>query len=158
RAVVRIPVVLEPCPERQGVQLPRTAGARLTGSVAPDAVVGRRQISTWRSSGCRINGCYTRSGVRRKMRPMQPSPEHTPASHGASDWIAVLEAEYEAIYGSKPFQPDAPSDRPARLHALHLLLHERRPTALCLSGGGIRSATFGLGVLQALARIGVLGK
>lgn len=29
-------------------------------------------------------------------------------------------------------------------------------TALCLSGGGIRSATFGLGVLQALAKNGIL--
>ncbi len=30
--------------------------------------------------------------------------------------------------------------------------------ALCLSGGGIRSATFALGVLQALARFGLLGR
>jgi hypothetical protein len=30
-------------------------------------------------------------------------------------------------------------------------------SALCLSGGGIRSATFNLGVIQALARAGVLG-
>lgn len=30
-------------------------------------------------------------------------------------------------------------------------------TALCLSGGGIRSATFGLGVVQGLARRGLLG-
>src|SRR4029077_16193392 len=30
--------------------------------------------------------------------------------------------------------------------------------ALCLSGGGIRSASFGLGVLQGLARFGLLGK
>src|SRR6266403_4779227 len=30
--------------------------------------------------------------------------------------------------------------------------------ALCLSGGGIRSATFNLGVLQYLAKIGLLGK
>lgn len=30
------------------------------------------------------------------------------------------------------------------------------PTALCLSGGGIRSATFNLGVIQALARLGLL--
>src|SRR6185503_9251999 len=30
-------------------------------------------------------------------------------------------------------------------------------SALCLSGGGIRSATFALGVLQGLARAGVLG-
>src|SRR5882724_4933647 len=31
-------------------------------------------------------------------------------------------------------------------------------SALCLSGGGIRSATFKLGVLQVLAKIGLLGK
>ena len=30
-------------------------------------------------------------------------------------------------------------------------------TALCLSGGGIRSATFALGVVQGLARRGLLG-
>ena len=71
-------------------------------------------------------------------------------------WCAVLESEYEALYGAKP--AGLPSDDLERLKALHLLIHQRRPTALCLSGGGIRSATFGLGVLQALARIGVLGK
>src|ERR1700726_2275475 len=31
-------------------------------------------------------------------------------------------------------------------------------SALCLSGGGIRRATLNLGVLQTLARIGLLGK
>src|SRR5882757_10625695 len=34
----------------------------------------------------------------------------------------------------------------------------KRRAALCLSGGGIRSATFNLGVLQGLARIGLLEK
>jgi hypothetical protein len=34
---------------------------------------------------------------------------------------------------------------------------DRRLSALCLSGGGIRSATFNLGVLQALARCGMMG-
>lgn len=33
-----------------------------------------------------------------------------------------------------------------------------RRSALCLSGGGIRSATFNLGILQGLARHGLLGK
>ena len=35
---------------------------------------------------------------------------------------------------------------------------KQRAAALCLSGGGIRSATFGLGVLQGLARHGVLDR
>ena len=81
-----------------------------------------------------------------------------PTSPGPIDWCAALEAEYLALFGEKPFLDDGPSDPDARLSALHHLLHERRPTALCLSGGGIRSATFGLGVLQALATVGVLGK
>jgi hypothetical protein len=51
----------------------------------------------------------------------------------------------------------APDDPDARLHALHAHLHEHPASALCLSGGGIRSATFALGVLQGLARVGVLG-
>jgi hypothetical protein len=86
-----------------------------------------------------------------------PASSAPPAS-GALDWAAVLESEYEALYGEKPFGPGAPPDAEARLRALHLRMHQRRPTALCLSGGGIRSATFGLGVLQALARVGVLEK
>jgi len=39
-----------------------------------------------------------------------------------------------------------------RLAAAHQLLHGRRPSALSLSGGGIRSGTFALGLLQGLAR------
>jgi hypothetical protein len=77
---------------------------------------------------------------------------------GALEWVTVLESEYEALYGEKAFGPGAPPHSEARLRALHLLMHQRRPAALCLSGGGIRSATFGLGVLQALARVGVLEK
>lgn len=40
--------------------------------------------------------------------------------------------------------------------AVHRLQEKR--AALCISGGGIRSATFALGVLQGLARCGLLGK
>ena len=36
--------------------------------------------------------------------------------------------------------------------------HRQRFSALCLSGGGIRSATFALGVIQGLARKGLLGR
>ena len=38
------------------------------------------------------------------------------------------------------------------LNAVYAMLHHRRRSALCLSGGGIRSATFALGVLQGLAQ------
>src|SRR5688500_5083929 len=38
------------------------------------------------------------------------------------------------------------------------LPRDKTLAALCISGGGIRSATFKLGVIQALARLGVLGR
>jgi len=51
---------------------------------------------------------------------------------------------------------DAPE--PGRLFDhIHRLRGDRRPTALCLSGGGIRSATFSLGVLQSFAASNRLG-
>ncbi|HEX3145040.1 MAG TPA: patatin-like phospholipase family protein, partial [Pyrinomonadaceae bacterium] len=39
-----------------------------------------------------------------------------------------------------------------------LRVNKIRRTALCLSGGGIRSGTFALGLLQGLARYGLLGQ
>src|SRR4029077_3583718 len=44
--------------------------------------------------------------------------------------------------------------------ALFRFLHTKgvKRAALCLSGGGIRSATFGLGVVQGLARWGLLSR
>jgi hypothetical protein len=45
-----------------------------------------------------------------------------------------------------------------RLAAIYQRIHETKQTALCLSGGGIRSGTFALGLLQGLARHGLLDK
>jgi hypothetical protein len=45
-----------------------------------------------------------------------------------------------------------------RLAAIHQRLHEMRPAALSLSGGGIRSGTFALGLIQGLARHNLLEK
>ena len=69
-------------------------------------------------------------------------------------WTEVLEAEYRALYGEPPPSTDGiPADR---LRTVHAALHAQGPSALCLSGGGIRSGTFALGVLQGLAHLGVL--
>src|SRR6266403_6031548 len=70
----------------------------------------------------------------------------------------VLEAEFVALHAE--FLPDHPTstEPTARLKAIWSAIHglpEKR-AALCFSGGGIRSATFGLGVLQGLARCGLL--
>lgn len=45
-----------------------------------------------------------------------------------------------------------------RLDAIYKCIHEKQPTALCFSGGGIRSGTFALGILQGLARHKLLNK
>lgn len=71
-------------------------------------------------------------------------------------WCEALEAEFEALYGAPALGPDAPRDPEERLRAVHARLHQRGPSAVCLSGGGVRSATFALGVLQGLAHTGAL--
>src|SRR5678816_1173156 len=72
----------------------------------------------------------------------------------------VLEAEFAVLHGK--LLPDYPnsSDPNIRLTAIWAAVHalSERRAALCISGGGIRSATFGLGVLQGLARCGLLEK
>src|SRR5204863_2877800 len=97
----------------------------------------------------------------------------------------VLEQEYQALHGRLPdgyiryrneklegacgggavsvYDLRRRFDADLRRHLYHYI-HQRaiKPgagpprTALCLSGGGIRSATFGLGVLQGLAKYGLL--
>ncbi len=83
-------------------------------------------------------------------------------SKGPLSWCEALEAEYRALYGAPALaEPEAavpPTDPDARLHRVYARIHQQGPSALCLSGGGIRSATFALGVLQGLAHVGALGK
>lgn len=62
----------------------------------------------------------------------------------------VLRDELGHVLGDSAWS-DAAVPLAARFKALHALPDEQRPRALCLSGGGIRSATFCLGVLQWLA-------
>src|SRR6266542_2146862 len=64
--------------------------------------------------------------------------------------------------GFTPSDPPPPSPpphtpaQPADPHLIHILDSPPDRYALCLSGGGIRSATFCLGVIQGLARRGLL--
>ena len=74
------------------------------------------------------------------------------------DFPGVLNAEVEDIRARRhalfPSQePLSPS--PAVLHP-YSEAHRVRPLGLAFSGGGIRSATFNLGVLQGLAELGLL--
>src|SRR5690242_11892967 len=70
------------------------------------------------------------------------------------DADAVLRTEANEIQHAKAKAggvPVAPIGAEIGGAALYRALHERNASALCLSGGGIRSATFALGVIQALA-------
>jgi hypothetical protein len=85
----------------------------------------------------------------------------------------VLEEEYARLHPSPDEallkfdadeEPEGASGRQARgrrerrLTRIIDAIHGREHSALCLSGGGIRSATFALGVLQGLARRNLIGR
>src|SRR6266571_125434 len=72
----------------------------------------------------------------------------------------VLEAEFVLLHGELPRDYPTSTEPNTRLKAIWAAVHElsEKRAALCISGGGIRSATFGLGVLQGLARCGLLDK
>jgi hypothetical protein len=63
----------------------------------------------------------------------------------------VLREEFERLH---PPLNAGTTGLGALYEAIHGLVEKR--AALCISGGGIRSATFALGVMQGLARVGVL--
>src|SRR5215469_5887215 len=75
----------------------------------------------------------------------------------------VLEEEYVCLHRALP--PDYHnrySSEKERLQEIVRLIHNlpagARRAAICLSGGGIRSGSFALGVLQGLARYGLLAR
>src|SRR5690349_20045113 len=82
-------------------------------------------------------------------------------------YLEILDEEDRALTSSTPSQDDLalredhrralgmtpPETEPTRKYRESVMrrLHASARSALCFSGGGIRSATFGLGVLQGLA-------
>ena len=73
-----------------------------------------------------------------------PLATKSPTTELDSD--TVLREEANTIHPAKPPIKDNVTGAD-----LYRALHERDATALCLSGGGIRSASFALGVIEALA-------
>src|SRR5215472_13219434 len=63
--------------------------------------------------------------------------------------------EYRAIHG-EDVPPTTEHSPDAMEQAYRAAAAGKKQAALCLSGGGIRSATYSLGVIQALARKGLL--
>lgn len=98
--------------------------------------------------------------ARRKPDLCEAIDKYLPS--GAADPIDRLNAQlaeseraYEALERAKERQEDyAGAEAACRNADLHLkqILHRLNGSALCLSGGGIRSASYGLGVLEGLAR------
>ena len=75
----------------------------------------------------------------------------------------VLQAELQVLCGDdldkEALAPRGSAESQAHYEQRILRAAERgATTALCLSGGGIRSATFALGVMQGLARFGLLNR
>jgi len=71
----------------------------------------------------------------------------------------VLRTEYDALLETDTFK-ESKTDKTSLSEIYSKVHHQETPPlhALCLSGGGIRSATFNLGVMQGLAKAGVLKK
>src|SRR5437867_6400695 len=86
--------------------------------------------------------------------------KQTSSSDSSLPLHEVLEAEFIALHGEFPSGYPSSSEPKTRLKALWNAIHglKEKRAALCISGGGIRSATFGLGILQGLARCGLLEK
>ncbi len=74
----------------------------------------------------------------------EPSPPPDP-------FETILSGEYGAL------RPDTDFQKPNRAELYRLIHAQAKPlSALCISGGGIRSATFALGAIQGLAELGIL--
>jgi hypothetical protein len=72
--------------------------------------------------------------------------------NAAQDVFDVLKEEFETLHGKIP-DCQTTQGLYKKIHAL-----DEPRAALCLSGGGIRSASFALGLIQGLARHGLLEK
>src|SRR5258706_9984043 len=103
------------------------------------------------------------------MRDVSRRLGHGPRKHDHPlSYLEILDEENQALTGSTSSDGDillreeyrralqenpAESGEPTRKYRASVMrkLHASARSALCFSGGGIRSATFGLGVLQGLA-------
>ncbi len=81
-----------------------------------------------------------------------------PPDHPSKSLADILAEELAGKLGDEHTQELPVREKQARLKAVYERIHLEQPTrsALCLSGGGIRSAIFGLGILQGLAKHGLL--
>lgn len=79
-----------------------------------------------------------------------------PVTDGSTHAMLLRRANRALLESAFPESIEQMRDR--RLRVVFDAKRKRDSAALCLSGGGIRSSTFALGVMQGLARHGLLGK
>jgi patatin-like phospholipase len=79
-------------------------------------------------------------------------------SHRCLTFAEVLASEVAAIDGAPQPEANPELTEAAAYQAVHTRPAGTELSALCLSGGGIRSASFSLGVMQGLARYRLLDK
>ena len=91
---------------------------------------------------------------------MRDQDTKTPAVELGDHCKHLAELLEEELTGARatPLTGATSAEKDRRLKAVIAEIHTKQRAALCLSGGGIRSASFGLGALQALARNDVLGQ
>ena len=88
---------------------------------------------------------------------MADDPEPAPQPKSLAD---ILAEELDGKLGTDQTQELSVDEKQERLRAVYDRIQAEQPerSALCLSGGGIRSAIFGLGILQGLARKNLLAR
>lgn len=84
---------------------------------------------------------------------MAAGTDRVSASDGPFDAQAMLRAEFAHVLDDPSWTDPHSAPLADRFKQMHALPAAQRPSALCLSGGGVRSATFCLGVLQWLAEM-----
>jgi Patatin-like phospholipase len=94
------------------------------------------------------------NGIEEKSKPDSGAPEKP------IERDCVLRQEFSHIRGEELPRSQSPKTRCSNSNEndTQAALLKQNLSALCLSGGGIRSATFSLGALQVLATHGLLGK
>jgi hypothetical protein len=146
-------------------KLERAVAAERAAAAEIAALSARREIAQTLSTLVAIDACPNLAGspaltVRGKLLIEQ----YSAFLHIAVDRDPVHGArEQRRAIVDEAFSGAVKCLRDIRLEnvysALHVRAKEGKPrTALCISGGGIRSATFALGIIQGLASAGVLSK
>jgi len=81
---------------------------------------------------------------------------HPPEPRPVTSLAGALWQEFGAIHGDAEWHGSATHD--PSLENYYRAAFAKEQASLCISGGGIRSAAFSLGVIQGLARAGMLNK